>query len=194
MGMRLWVYCIDAEELAECWGSRNDARFQQLLAEYADEFESDEDLRNEKYLQPNYPTLRTALEDIFAGSASSNEADPYRRALWILTKATGTLIADEAGLINHPGETEAELVKRRISGLVSIINADRSEALPLPIPVSEDAPISFLEASRVIEFYEKLNPLDILGLDKQIGFELIRIAGWLNKAACRGESMLFFVA
>ena len=192
MSQGLLIYAIEAEEFAELWGSRDEIEFQKLIAEYS-EFQEDEDPRNRAHLDPDCPTMSQALREILDGRTTSEHAEPYRQALWILAKAQGTTIDELVPLINLPRMTREALAARGVFDLVSIINADTSEPLPLPIPVSEDSPVSFLEASKVLEAYSKLEHLDIFGVDKRVAADLIRIRGWITAAACRGESMLFFV-
>ena len=192
MGASLMVFGVDLDALEKVFGSNDRALLTRIEEQYAQELEDDEDPHNRV---EGEPTLRQALEEILANPCSrfkDSFDSQHIRALRLICGVVGEQyeydLPDDVYL-SRAGYVLGERSVADHASFKKLINGPP----PLGLPTDEDFPgCGFIGLPGVREALARLEPLDVLGLDRWVAFKLIRFHGWLKKADAAGRSLVGF--
>ena len=185
MGMRLWVYSVDADILRAAWGSNDFALLKRITPEFNLSTEPDDASKDDE------PSDGAIIKQVLIGKVSSRN---NCHGIWRLVRYFGTLLAEEECLVD--GKVDWVLKRCGVVDLINskILNGDARTPLPFLLPSSDPFPtMSYIDAAAVREVLEKMAPLDVMRINKQIARGVIRIYGWIEKAAANGQSLMTFV-
>lgn len=220
MGMGLTVYSVDLAAMREVFGSKDKDLLNELEAAFEDELgddegsvdadsedegkgeaedkEEDED-EDEEWSGEDSITLREALQNIVFGNvdASDESASQYFRIVVLLCGHFGSQIEAQA-FKRLPGvkirrALDAVLESKQIAEHVRCAGVICESVMnPLGFSLGDEG-IGFLESDDIELCLEQLEPLDISGMEPDVGVALQSVYTWLTKAKSDDQGLAFVV-
>ena len=214
MSKGLTVYSVDLAAMREVFDSKDKDLLNELEAAFEDELGEDEgsvdadsedegdandEDDDEKWSGEDSITLREALQNIVFGNVDSSDesASQYFRIVALLCGHYGSQIEAQA-FKRLPGvkirraldavlESKQIAVHVRCAGVIceSVMN-------PLGFSLGDEG-IGFLESDDIELCLEQLEPLDISGMEPDVGAALQSVFNWLTKAKSDDQGLAFVV-
>lgn len=198
MGMALHVYAVDLEQLRRVFGSRDETIRAQVEAKYKDELDDDEDPHNRDELPPGTPTMRQALAEILDKDLNYLRgvwAASYTEVLELVCAVIGETIHENLGdwhpYLSRAGYVLEERGIAKLASFKKLINGPDAFGL-VGTPVGDFPAFGFVELADIRAALEKMRPLDVMGLEKEVAVYLVIFYGWLEKAEKSGKSLVGF--